>query len=205
MLLAQRRPERIHAYIGTGQQVNFLENDTLSHLRAHELAQRFGDTRALARLARIGPPPYTGPDLAQRYMTLASLASRHAGRRGIIPELLTSVLKAPEYTLRDKLQMFLGLRETFSVVYPRLAGINLEAQVPELRVPVWFLLGREDYVTPSEIAARYFESLKAPHKTLLWFEHSGHNPQFEEPGRFNSVLSQQVRAVAETEPLALLH
>jgi pimeloyl-ACP methyl ester carboxylesterase len=205
MLLAQRRPERIHAYIGTGQQVNFLENDTLSHLRAHELAQRFGDARALARLARIGPPPYTGPDLAQRYMTLVSLASRHAGRRGIIPELLTSVLKAPEYTLRDKLQMFLGLRETFSVVYPRLAGLNLEAQVPELRVPVWFLLGREDYVTPSEIAARYFESLMAPRKTLLWFEHSGHNPQFEEPGRFNSVLTQQVRAVAEAEPLALLH
>jgi pimeloyl-ACP methyl ester carboxylesterase len=205
VLLAQRRPERIHAYVGTGQQVNFLENDTLSYLRAHELAQRFGDTRALARLARIGPPPYTGPDLAERYMTLISLASRHAGRRGILPELLTSVLKAPEYTLRDKLHMFLGPRDTFSVVYPRLAGINLEAQVPQLQVPVWFLLGREDSVTPSEIAARYLASLEAPRKTLLWFEHSGHNPQFEEPGKFNSVLTQQVRAVAEAEPQVLLH
>ena len=205
VLLAQRRPERVHAYVGTGQQVNFLENDTLSHVRAHELAQRFGDTRALARLARIGPPPYTGPDMAERYMTLVSLAGRHAGRRGILPEMLTSVLKAPEYTLRDKLHMFLGPRDTFSVVYPQLAGIDLEAQVPRLQVPVWFLLGREDCVTPSEIATRYLESLEAPRKTLLWFEHSGHTPQFEEPGRFNSVLTQQVRAEAEAEPRVLLH
>jgi pimeloyl-ACP methyl ester carboxylesterase len=205
ILLAQLRPERIHAYFGTGQQVNFLENDTLSHLRAYELAQRFGDTKALARLARIGPPPYTGPDMAERYMTLVSLASRHAGRRGILPEMLSSMLKAPEYSLRDKLHMFLGPRDTFSVVYPQLADVNLEAQVPELQVPVWFLLGREDYVTPSEIAARYLESLRAPRKTLLWFEHSGHTPQFEEPGKFNSVLIQQARAVTEAELPALLH
>ncbi len=205
VLLAQRRPERIHAYVGTGQQVNFLENDTVCHLRAYELAMRYGDHRALARLARIGPPPYTGPDMAQRYMTLYSLASRHAGRRGLLPELFSSVLTAPEYSLRDKLNFFLGMRETFPRVYPQLAGLDLEAQVPRLEVPVWFLLGREDYVTPSELATRYFASLEAPRKTLLWFEHSGHSPPFEEPGRFNAILTQQVRTVAEARPEALLH
>jgi pimeloyl-ACP methyl ester carboxylesterase len=207
VLLAQRRPERVQAYVGLGQQVNFLENDTVSHLRAYELAARYGDGKALAQLERIGPPPYTGPDMAERYMTLVSLASRHAGRRGVVPELLSSVLKAPEYSLRDKLHMFLGSRDTFPLVYPQLAGINLEAQVPRLEMPVWFMLGREDYVTPSEIAARYFERLEAPRKTLLWFEHSGHSPQFEEPGKFNSVLIQQVRPVAtpEAQPEALMH
>lgn len=206
VLLAQRRPERIHAYIGTGQQVNFLENDTLSHVRAYELALRFNDNQALAKLARIGPPPYTGPDMARCYMTLVSLASRHAGRRSIVPEMLSSVLKAPEYSLRDKVHMFLGLRDTFSQVYPQVAGLDLEAQVPRLEVPVWFLLGREDYVTPSEIAARYFEKLEAPRKTLLWFEHSGHSPPFEEPDKFNAILDQQVRAMlAEPIAEALLH
>ncbi|HYO58825.1 alpha/beta hydrolase [Archangium sp.] len=205
VLLAQRRPERIHAYVGTGQQVNFLENDTVSHLHAYELAMRYGDNKALALLARIGPPPYTGPDLARRYMTLVSLASRHAGRGGLFPEMLSSMLKAPEYSLRDKVHFFLGLKETFPRVYPRLAGLDLEAQVPRLEVPVWFLLGREDYVTPSEIAVRYFDGLEAPRKTLLWFEHSGHSPQFEEPGRFNAILTQQVRTAAEARPEALPH
>jgi pimeloyl-ACP methyl ester carboxylesterase len=102
--------------------------------------------------------------------------------------------------------MFLGPRDTFPLVYPQLAGINLEAQVSRLEMPVWLMLGREDFVTPSEIAARYFDRLETPRKTLVWFEHSGHSPQFEEPGKFNSVLTQQVRAVAaETRPDALLH
>ncbi|OJT18855.1 hypothetical protein BO221_39780 [Archangium sp. Cb G35] len=205
VLLAQRRPERVHAFVGTGQQVNFLENDTLCHLRAYELAMRYGDYKALARLARIGPPPYTGRDMTQRYLTLYSLAGRHAGRRGLMPELLSSMLTAPEYSLRDKVQFFLGLRETFPRVYPQLAGLDLEAQVPRLEVPVWFLLGREDYVTPSELAVRYFDKLEAPRKTLLWFEHSGHSPPFEEPGRFNDILTQQVRAVAEVRLEAMLH
>jgi len=205
VLLARRRPERIHAYVGTGQQVNFLENDTVSHLRAYELAMRYADHKALARLARIGPPPYTGPDMTRRYMTLFSLASRHAGRRKVLPELISSVLTAPEYSLRDKLHFFLGMRRTFPRVYPQLAGLNLEAQVPRLEVPVWFLLGREDHVTPSEIAVRYFDKLEAPRKTLLWFEHSGHSPPFEEPGRFNAILDEQVRPVAEVRPEGLLH
>ena len=205
VLLAQRRPERIHAYVGTGQQVNFLENDTVSHLRAYELALRYGDHRALARLARIGPPPYTGKDMAQRYLTLYSLASRHAGRRGLLPQLLSSVLLAPEYSLRDKLHFFSGVRETFPRVYPQLAGLELETQVPRLEVPVWFLLGREDFVTPSELAVRYLAMLEAPRKTLLWFEHSGHSPPFEEPDRFNTLLTEQVRSIAETRPEALLH
>lgn len=205
VLLAQRRPERIHAYVGTGQQVNFLENDTLCHLRAYELAMRYADHKALARLARIGPPPYTGPDMVQRYMTLFSLASRHAGRRGLMTELVSSMLTAPEYSLRDKLHYFMGMKETFLRVYPQLAGLDLEAQVPRLEVPVWFLLGREDFVTPSEIAVRYFDKLEAPRKTLLWFEHSGHSPPFEEPGRFNAILNEQVRGVAEVRPEALLH
>jgi pimeloyl-ACP methyl ester carboxylesterase len=205
VLLAQRRPERIHAYVGTGQQVNFLENDTVSHLRAYELAQRFDDSRALAKLERIGPPPYTGPDLAKRYLTLATLAGLHASRRGLFPEMLASVLKAPEYSLRDKLHFFLGRRETFPLVYPQLAGLDLEAQVPRLEVPVWFLLGREDYVTPSEIAARYLDRLDAPRKTLVWFEHSGHLPPFEEPEKFNTLLTEQVRAVAINEPQVWLH
>ncbi|PTL84573.1 alpha/beta fold hydrolase [Vitiosangium sp. GDMCC 1.1324] len=207
VLLAQRRPERLHAYIGTGQRVNFLENDTLSHLRAYELALRYGDTQAIERLKRLGPPPYTGPDMTRRYLTLATLASHHTGRKNASSEMLSALLKAPEYSLRDKVNFFRGPLATFPRVYPQLADLDLEAEVPRLEVPVWFLLGREDYVTPSEIAARYFDKLEASRKTLLWFEHSGHSPLFEEPEKFNAILDQQVRALLSEERSAeaLLH
>lgn len=197
VLAARRRPDRVSAYVGIGQQVNFLENDTLSYLRAHEAAERRGDTATVQQLHAMGPPPYSGDGLARQYAQLTRLAGRHAGHRSLGAEMIALMLAAPEYTLRDKVNFARGLFDTFGLVYPRLAGLNLEAQVPRLEMPVWLLLGREDWVTPSEIAARYFESLQAPRKELIWFENSGHSPCYEEPAKFNAVLIEQVRPAVE--------
>ena len=198
VLLAQRRPERIHAYVSTGQRVNFLESDTVSHLRAYERAMRHGDAATLAKLARMGPPPYIGRDRVRRYQTLERLAGLHAGRGALLPDPRALALRTPEYSLRDKLHLALAGRSP--TASPRLMDLNLERQVPRLDVPVWFLLGREDAVTPSELAVRYFDALEAPAKTLLWFEHSGHQPAFEEPEHFNSLLIERVRAEGTALP-----
>lgn len=69
---------------------------------------------------------------------------------------------------------------------------------PRLDVPVFFFLGRHDHtVTASAaMAERYFTALDAPRgKRLIWFEHSGHWPQLEEPQRFQTEL---IRAADET-------
>jgi len=73
---------------------------------------------------------------------------------------------------------------------PQLLTLELEQRVPGGRVPVFFSPGRYDHHTGSAIAARYFESLHAPYKRLIWFEHSAHNPPFEEPVRFDETLTR---------------
>jgi pimeloyl-ACP methyl ester carboxylesterase len=35
-----------------------------------------------------------------------------------------------------------------------------------------------------KVAATWFDTVKAPEKQLVWFEHSGHIPMTEEPGKF---------------------
>jgi proline iminopeptidase len=57
---------------------------------------------------------------------------------------------------------------------------------------VFFVLGRDDRHVPSGVAADYFETIAAPLKRLLWFEESAHNPPFEQPHRFVSVMTDQV-------------
>jgi pimeloyl-ACP methyl ester carboxylesterase len=41
---------------------------------------------------------------------------------------------------------------------------------------------------PAEVAERYFTSLLAPGKELVWFENSAHFPQWEEKARFHEFL-----------------
>jgi pimeloyl-ACP methyl ester carboxylesterase len=45
-----------------------------------------------------------------------------------------------------------------------------------VQAPVYLLLGRFDYMAPSELAERYLNELKAPRKAPYWFEQSGHAP-----------------------------
>jgi pimeloyl-ACP methyl ester carboxylesterase len=50
--------------------------------------------------------------------------------------------------------------------------------------------GRHDQVAPPSAAEQYAELLEAPHKQLVWFEHSAHMPHLEEPERFRDLLAQ---------------
>ena len=53
-----------------------------------------------------------------------------------------------------------------------------------LDVPVYFVCGRRDYNVPFELSVEYAEKLSAPRKEIVWFEHSAHLPNWEEPERF---------------------
>jgi len=85
------------------------------------------------------------------------------------------------------------LEKHFTVVnYPELSRIDLFVQVPEVKIPVYFCLGRHDYEVPSVLSAKYFEALKAPRKQLVWFERSAHLPNTEEKDKFNEFMINTV-------------
>lgn len=49
----------------------------------------------------------------------------------------------------------------------------------------------------SEVAATWFDTVKAREKQLVWFEHSGHMPMTEERGKFILSLVRYARPIAE--------
>lgn len=66
---------------------------------------------------------------------------------------------------------------------------NAMEDVPQMRVPVYFFNGRNDYTTPLQVTRRYFERLEAPMgKHLVAFDQSAHTPFMGEPEKFNQEL-----------------
>ena len=57
---------------------------------------------------------------------------------------------------------------TYGTLYPQLEadGVDLEAQVPAVRVPVYFAEGRRDLNAPPALAKRYLAKLTAPARHL---------------------------------------
>jgi pimeloyl-ACP methyl ester carboxylesterase len=78
-------------------------------------------------------------------------------------------------------------------LYPELSRTDLLVEVPEVKIPVYFCLGRHDFQVPSPLSAKYFESLmRAPRKQLIWFERSAHMPNTEEQDKFNEFMINTV-------------
>ncbi len=188
-LTVQRHPELYHAYVGVGQVVNMQESERISYDWTLAQAQKAHDSRSLAKLEKIGAPPYTG-DVRSKVVTQRSILGKYGGEvygnpHGGLFVLLRCLLMASEYSWPDRVNVFRGIFASMRLLWPQILSINLMDQAPELKVPVYFLEGRHDYESPSVLAERYYEALEAPRKTLVWFERSAHFINTEEAEAFN--------------------
>jgi len=133
-----------------------------------------------------------GALLAQRSVVARYGGEVHGNPRGAMLLLLRAMLRTREYGWRDRVNVFRGAFAGMRLLWPQILSIDLFAQAPELKVPVWLLLGRHDREAPSAVAERYLEALAAPRKTLVWFERSAHFPDVEEPDELHRVLIERV-------------
>jgi proline iminopeptidase len=89
-----------------------------------------------------------------------------------------------------------GWRFATPYLLPEVVALNLTTH-RQLSVPLVIFLGRHDRNVNAEVAATWFATVQAPEKHLVWFEHSGHLPMTEEPGKFLMSLVQYARTIAE--------
>jgi len=197
IMLIQRYPEDFHAFIGTGQMVAFLENDLMCYDFALKLAQEKGNLEKVEALTKQGPPPYYGKDVAWKEATFLMDTFTYMNANPAVADNGANTfrdLAAPEYGLYDKVSWFRGVIETLGVVYPQLWDVDFRKQATKLDVPVYLLIGRHDINAPTILVEQYFEVLEAPHKEIVWFEHSGHTPWVSESDRFVQVMVDKVLA-----------
>lgn len=178
LLAVADRPDLYCAYIGTGQMAGGVE--AVRQAREKALGPMALDTRDKDLAERLrGGGLMTENDLFQHGGELF-------GHRSYWPILLTG-LGAPEYTLRDVLNVARGATRVGSIM--RGDELPLDSIVRRIEVPVYFFLGRHDLNTPPTLAVAYLETLAAPKKGVVWFEESAHFPFWEEPERFREQLA----------------
>jgi pimeloyl-ACP methyl ester carboxylesterase len=69
---------------------------------------------------------------------------------------------------------------------------NVEPWLPTIRVPTLLVWGRDDRVTPPEVAHRFHRSM--PGARLVFLPDCGHAPMLEQPDLFNDALETWLRA-----------
>jgi pimeloyl-ACP methyl ester carboxylesterase len=193
-LYAARHPEKVSAYVGTGQIGDLQKSEQSSYAFVLAEAERRNNRRALKQLRAIGEPPYTSRTIQVQRRWLMRFVGLMRGRS--FWQVLRAARSTPESSWRHIPNLLRGAMFSLRTLWSQVSVLNLETAVPELRMPVFFFLGRHDHQVAAETSAAYFEKLIAPSKQLVWFEESAHMPPFEEAERFDAKLIELVAPIA---------
>lgn len=189
-LYAARHPEKVCAYVGTGQIGDLQASELSSYAFVLEEAKRRNNRRALKQLDAIGKPPYTSKSVGVQRRWLMRFVGLMRGKS--FWQVFRVLRSSPESSLVLLPNMIRGVLFSLRTLWPQVSRLNLEIAAPELKMPVFFFIGRHDHQVAAETSAAYFAKLIAPAKELVWFEESAHMPPFEEADKFNAKLVELV-------------
>jgi pimeloyl-ACP methyl ester carboxylesterase len=99
-----------------------------------------------------------------------------------------NMLLSKSYTLVDVLNTLRGMRFCQNALLNELDTLNLFKRVSSVDVPVHFIHGKNDGVSPLDTAFAFYIHLHAPQKTFTTFEKSTHMPHYDEPEKFAAQL-----------------
>jgi len=181
--LTQRRPDLIRAYIAIGQIVDMERGELISYQFTVDEAKRLNHKKAIRQLEKIGKPPYA--KLSDAGVQRKWLSKFHgAAYEGTLEGTILKNISIKDLRPLDIFRFVAGAMFSLSTLEDQQNKVKILFDIPEMKVPVYFCCGRRDYNVPFKLVVEYAETLKAPQKRIVWFDHSAHVPNFEEPGLF---------------------
>ena len=195
---AQRRPEWLHAYIGMGQAIDSPESERRGYAFALEAAKKANNKQAIADLESIAPYAAPGKPIPLKDIALERKWSDFFG--GVMAYRThqidgIAVKLSPDYSDEEAQRVYEGNGFSQNYLLSDVLGINL-SHVKKLACPLIILAGRHDRSVNSYVVHEWFETMKAPLKHFVWFEHSAHEIMMEEPGRLLVTLVNHARPIA---------
>jgi proline iminopeptidase len=200
--LLNRRSDGISAYVGTGQLIDTLRGQAVGYGATLAEAKKQNNLQAVREIESIAPYPESSSTsndpkvvLLQNWQQFFGFGISRRYKGGFTNLLLTNALRSPEYSLWD-VGTLLNQTDRWPVLTREVVAFNASKFNPTYQIPMFLLLGRHDWQTPSTVAAEWLETIRAPIKRIFWFEDSAHSPMVDEPELFAQRLINDVRPLA---------
>ena len=176
--IAAKRPTLFYAYIGHSQITNPSDDLTLYH-KVHQLVVNSKDTSSLELLNAIGVPPYSDAKktgklyrVVKKYERLASMPAPDSWFT--LQAAYDNEKDNQDRENADDYSFVNYVGDKRLGVTAMRSNINLVKDNPEFKIPVYFIQGNEDLLTPKEASQKYFNSLKAPVKKYYLLPKTAH-------------------------------
>lgn len=186
LMVAERRGEWLHAYIGMGQGTNLPESERRGWQWAMERARAENNEVAIRELQSISPYAQGKDRIPLEHVYLQRKWINHyggsvSGATGSHAEEQATLL-SPEYSDREIQQLWEANDFSEGLLLDDVLTMELST-IKELKCPLIVFAGRYDYNVSSTVAEEWFQVVKAPVKHFIWFENTAHEVMNEAPGR----------------------
>ena len=170
--VAAHHPELLAACFAASPMVNQIESERMALDKMKAIAEKENNKIASQELETIKIPFENGTQLFYHRKWLYHLINR----------------QKPSFT-KSYVETW---STTWLPLYNEACTINFVEAVPEIKCPIYFLVGRKDYQTNFNLIENYFEKLKAEKKELFWFNDSAHGLNLTEAPKFQQVIISTV-------------
>ena len=172
--MAANHPELLHAYFAVSPVINQLESERLALNMLKNTAESKGNREAIDELAQVRIPFENMNQVYFDRKWLFIYDGQHINQK-----FLKSYFSDPG-------------KEWIVTLFNEASTHDLTAELPAIRVPIYFFVGKKDYQTNHSISEKYFQQLQAPKKQFFLFEKSGHGVPVSEPALFQQRIITEV-------------
>ena len=190
-IYAKRHPENVAYYVGTGQVISVLKGERAGYEKAMEIAMQRKDMKSQKKLESIARYPYGEPeDFIKECTLLRTVQQKYhlaPSKLSYIP-LLKAMVTSPIFQFSD-IHAFLGAEKINSSLNNEMMNFDLDEESYEYKVPIYYILGADDWQVPYTLSKDYFQKIEAPRKKLYMLKGAGHFTMNDKPKEFFEALA----------------
>ena len=188
-MFALEHPEHTLCYIGCGQVVNLMENESIGFSKLKEAIEKSGNKKDQKKLLKIGeyPVPYFDMNVYRKMGMVRNLQGKYNLAASVDWNMTKIILNSPIIGLRDIWPFMVG-NFINQQVMKELMSFDLRKKGTSYQVPVFYVLGESDQQTPIELGEKYFQEIEAPMKELYVIEKAGHIAMIDNVREYRKLI-----------------
>jgi pimeloyl-ACP methyl ester carboxylesterase len=185
----EHEPDIVQSVIVISPDADTARSDAAAYAFLQEQSSRPAHRGLRAKVEKLGEPPYTDSaafQLRARLLTDLGAIERGMTFNRVLREMLFGLLRA--YGPVGTAKALRNMNIIQNRLLPQVVSLNLLAHPPRLAMPVHYVFGEQDALTPPALAEQLPAAIAAPGSTAVRLPDAAHMLHFDQPEIVRAIV-----------------